>query len=195
MSNTDKVLEILAKNPNSKILTVSRLTWIMDFIKKTNLEPGNTYVFGKDLYALYCSQNNPPLRRKIFTQLFVHFFKIYRNYAGTWVFKLNPAPLNLPLNYSVWRRPPKKYEIKKTKFKNIQHTPEGWMVYLDIEHRRRFFGWVRGEKFAARAADQCALLYYGENYHNLNFKDSKLDTESQHFKAMVIKQHDKKTQG
>jgi hypothetical protein len=178
--NFDDILSDINKNRdiNLKYSDNSRINYIQNFIKDNNIVEGKDAVPVIYIYSLYCEQLRPPMPRRSFAKLFKTLFK-RQNAGKIHFYRLDRTPFKMPANYTIWKELGKfKFEYKKSKFKNIKHTPEGWMVYLDYETGRRIYGFYKTPIKAARIADQIALFYYGPNYDKLNFSDTKLKEDA-----------------
>lgn len=153
---------------------IKELSFIQNFIKDNDIKDGKTCITTARVYAFYCEQNRPPLPRRIFTRYFSYYFKRGMG-VNVQYYKLDPAPFNLPPNYSIWRgKRRKKFTFKKSKYKNVIWTPEGWMAYIDLPGRK-IIGFYKQEYIAAKMADQTAKFYLGDNYQNFNFKQIKTE--------------------
>ncbi len=150
---------------------VSEASHVANFIKDNSItESGNTKtVTPVYIYALYCEQGRPPIKRRRFTAYLKTFFKQYKS-ANKIFFRLDPKPFKMPENYSIFKELNQwHYKYQKTKFNNIKHTPEGWMIFLEVTTGRKIFGFDTKESKAAKLADKAAWFYYGPYYDKFNY--------------------------
>lgn len=177
MKSFDKILSELNTNRTLKIENtggeISNLSDVHNFIIDNSIAEGKTAIPLKYIYATYVEQNRAPIKMNVFGNLFSKFFKKKHTGLGNY-YSLEVEPFNLPEKYSFYKEyyNKKKYKYEKTKYRNIQSTPEGWMVKLDMQDGRRIFGFYKNEKTAAKFADLVALFFLGKTA-KLNFKDSK----------------------
>ena len=151
---------------------VSEMSYINNFIRDNDIKEGPNTVTPNYIYALYCEQNRPPIARRKFTAYLKSFFKHY-NTRNIIFFRLDPKPFKLPEGWTIWKHlGQSKFKYQKTKFSNIKHTPEGWMIFVELTLGRKLFGWADKEKEAARLADKVAWFYYGPLYDKFNYPNS-----------------------
>jgi hypothetical protein len=175
-NDLDDLLSTL-NNTRGKVATSNHnkprlLTDMENFIKDNNIRVGTKAVDMKYVYGLYCGQNRTPMSRRMFGTYFMKFFEVKRwpRFHGC---RLEYDSFNLPPNYSAWaeqysKRKP--FTPKKSRHRNITHTPSGWMVYLDIKDRGRLiYDFYKSEEKAAIQADELAYTYFGESYLFYNF--------------------------
>jgi hypothetical protein len=173
MDDLDKLLSTLNKSRQGNKVESNRASLLIDmenFIKDNNIKVGPKYVACKYVYALYCEQGRRPMSKRTFSRYFNKFFtkKVFIQFTG---YKLEYTPFNLPENYSPWKVPPKVYDLKKSKFRNILHTPHGWMVYLEVQGKGRVvLDFVKTQEQAAKLADDWAYKYFGPEYKFFNYK-------------------------
>lgn len=154
---------------------ISEESHIYNFIKDNGIKEGKNTVPIRYIYALYCEQNRPAIRAKRFAMYFKNFFKKYFTADKTF-YRLDGTPFNLPKNYTIWKElSVSKFQYKKTKYNNIKSTPEGWMIFLEIQQGRKVFGFCKSETLAAKRADKIAWFYYGPSYEKFNFRELVID--------------------
>lgn len=151
---------------------VSELSYISNFIRDNAVKEGPNTVTPEYIYALYCEQNRPPIARRKFTAYLRSFFKTYKT-RNIIFFRLDTKPFKMPEGWTIWKElNQNRFKYQKTKFKNIKHTPEGWMIFIELTLGRKLFGFVNKEKEAARLADKAAWFYYGPYYDKFNYPSS-----------------------
>jgi hypothetical protein len=159
----------LSKVHNGK---ASEFSYIANFIRDNSIVEGPNTVTPDYIYALYCEQNRPPIARRKFTAYLRSFFKTHKT-CNIIFFRLDPTPFKLPEGWTIWKELGQtKFKYQKTKFSNIKHTPEGWMIFVELTLGRKIFGWADKEKEAARLADKAAWFYYGPLYDKFNYPSS-----------------------
>ena len=190
MSNQlDKILSEANRfhNVDSKVTgDINELSYISSFIEDNEIVAGPTAIDAVPIYALYCDQNRPPIARRRFTHFFGNFFPQHK--TGNLIFyRLVISPFKVGKGYTVWKEVArrKRFKYQTTKFNNIKSTPEGWMVYLEINDYRKILGFIENEVRAARLADQAAMFYFGPNYPKLNFKYRKQFQETPELLALL----------
>lgn len=178
MSNNfdDLLSDIASKSSLNANFDIKEISYVESFIKDNKIVVGKSTITPDIIYALYCDQHRPPLARRTFAKYFKTFFT--RKFSGNVNFYfLDPVPFNVHPSFSVWKiKALRNFKYLKTKYNNIKHTPEGYMIFIEFGQNqgRRIFGFERSEKKAAQLADQLALYYFGETYPKLNFKNSVL---------------------
>lgn len=151
---------------NAKVAEESH---IFNFIKDNDVKEGSAALPVRFIYALYCEQNRPGIKRRRFSMYFKLFFRKRITGAKTY-YRLDPTPFNIPQNYTIWKEQgQKRWKYKKTKYNNIKSTPEGWMVYLEVKGGRQVYAFMGSEPKAALAADRVTWFFYGPNYTKFNF--------------------------
>ncbi len=162
-ANETRVIRI----PNAKVAEESH---IFNFIKDNDIKEGTATVPMRFIYALYCEQHRPPIKGKRFSMYFRLFFKKHFS-ADKSFYRLDPTPFGMPEGYTIWKElGQNKWKYKKTKYQNIKSTPDGWMIYLEVQGGRQIFGFERNEQKAAKLADKILWFYYGPNYTKFNFR-------------------------
>lgn len=147
----------------------SELSYINNFIRDNGIQEGPNTITPDYIYALYCEQNRPPIARRKFTAYLRSFFKTYKT-RNIIFFRLDNKPFRLPEGWTIWKELGQtKFKYQKTKFRNIKHTPEGWMIFVELTLGRKLFGFVAVEKEAAKLADKVAWFYYGPLYDKFNY--------------------------
>lgn len=157
---------------------VAEESHIYNFIKDNNITEGPDTVPVRFIYALYCDQHRPGIKPKRFSMYFKNYFKKHYS-ADKSYYRLNRAPFNMPEGYTIWKEQgQRKWKYKKTKYNNLKSTPNGWMIYLEVQGGRQIFGFEGDEVRAAKLADKILWFYYGPNYTKFNFpKDVRTLTE------------------
>lgn len=165
----------------------SELSYINNFIRDNSIQEGPNTVTPDYIYTLYCEQNRPPIARRKFTAYLKSFFKVYKT-RNIIFFRLDNKPFKMPEGWTIWKMLGQtKFKYQKTKFKNIKHTPEGWLIFIELTLGRKIFGWVEKERDAARLADKVAWFYYGPLYNKFNYPSSVegLTNEDPELKALL----------
>ncbi len=158
-----------ARVHNAKVAEESH---IFNFIKDNDIKVGTCAVPMQYIYALYCEQFRPPIKGKRFSMYFKLFFE-KKFSADRCFYRLDPTPFKMPENWTLWKEiGQNKWKYKKTKFNNIRSTPDGWMIYIDVQGGRKIIGFEHHESKAALYADKVLWFYYGPNYTKFNFKSS-----------------------
>ncbi len=171
MTKLDDILSTANQQRTEKVFhaRVAEESHIFNFIRDNSIQEGKTAIPMRFIYALYCEQHRPPIKGKRFAMYFKTFFKKYFSGPKTF-YRLDPKPFNLPQNYGLWKELRKfNWKYEKTKYRNIKSTPDGWMIYLDIQGGREIYGFDKVERRAARTADKILWFYYGPQYSKFNF--------------------------
>ncbi len=166
----DESLAEINRQSTGSGTSIKQLNYIFNFIKDNDIKAGATAVPIKYIYMLYCDQQRPVIRRRRFAYYFKKFFP-HKAAAHRVYFRLDPSPFKMPAGYTIWKeQAADKFKFKKSKFHNIKHTPDGWMIYLDLPAGRKLFQALKSESKAARMADKLAYFYFGPDYNKFNFK-------------------------
>ncbi len=169
----DDILSQVNSAAGEKNYNIKQMNYIHSFIKDNDIKTGTTAMSMKYIYALYCEQERMPIRKNTFTRYFKKFFP-FKEVGHRAYFRLDPTPFKMPQGWTIWKEiSVSKFKYKKSRFKNIKSTPEGWLVYLDLPGGRHLYSFHRSEVEAAKKADSLALFYFGPTYKNFNYKPKK----------------------
>lgn len=134
------------------------------FIALHSIEEGNVTVPADLIYYKYHNtKGDKAMPRNRFTFLFKLFFKMFKA-RGRNAFKMSPAPLDLPDNYSFYKDPRFwRSQTRKTKYMGIRAAPYGeWVAEIEVEGKKELIGYFKSSYQAARAWNEAMIYFYGE---------------------------------